>query len=471
MKVMIVSTNSMKIPYPVYPLGATTVAQVARIHGHETILVDLLAESGFTSYDPSQLRNHIQEFKPDCLGLSLRNLESTDSSNASECWSLDSVRQIVADVRSVSQVPIVLGGAGFSLMPEMVLKYSGADYGLVGESEDIWPTFLEDLSAGQAELGIYSQPQPQSQPHLKQALKPNLGCDQISAYDHQLVKQYHEQGGLIGVQTKRGCPLRCLYCSYPMLEGRRIRPRPVDEVINDLKMLHSVIGPSLHIAFADAVFNDQSGHWRKLLEAMVSCGLKINWTAFFQPAEFEKNDLQLIKDSGATGLEFGTDGSTDATLKGMNKPFNFDLICRIQNQCAEAGVPTAHYLIFGGPGETDETVEEGLINIQRLKNCVAFISTGLSVYPGTPLFDLAKDAGLIKVKEDIKRPVFYFSPNIDPVKLDLRLTQAFAGRRDRLYPPGRAIERTEALRRMGYRGILWDTLIGAGERKQRGDNG
>ena len=463
MKVMIVSTNSMKIPYPVYPLGATTVAQVARLHGHETILVDLLAESGFSSYTPQQLHYHIQQFKPDCIGLSLRNLESTDSSNADECWSLDLVRQIVADVRLVSQVPIVVGGAGFSLMPEMVLKYSGADYGLVGEGEEIWPTFLEDLSAGRAEVGVYSKPQA--------PLKSGLGCHQISDYDPQLVRQYHDQGGLIGVQTKRGCPLRCLYCSYPVLEGRRIRVRPVDEVIDDLKLLQSMVGPSLHIAFADAVFNDQSGHWRKLLEAMVKSNLKVNWTAFFQPAEFEKNDLQLIKASGATGLEFGTDGSNDAALKGLNKPFNFDLVRRIQQQCVEAGVPAAHYLIFGGPGETDATVEEGLANLQQLTGCVAFISTGLSVYPGTPLFDLAKGEGLIKTADDIKRPVFYFSPDIDPVKLGLRLTQALAGQRDRLYPPGRAIERTEALRRMGYRGILWDTLIGTGERKQRVANG
>ena len=63
--------------------------------------------------------------------------------------------------------------------------------------------------------------------------------------------------------------------------------------------------------------------------------------------------------------------------------------------------------------------------------------------------------------------MFYYSPDIDPCQLDLRLRQAFDGRRDRLYPFSRSIERTEALRRMGFKGILWDTLIGSGRRERK----
>ena len=457
MRVLIVAANFVKIPYPVYPLGAGIIAETARRCGHEVRLVDLLSAGGFAGYEPRILRQAIAEFKPDCVGLSLRNLESADSSNSDEHWSLDLVKHIVADIREITSAPQVIGGAGFSLMPEAVLNHTGADYGLAGEGEEIWPDFLDALAAGRAEPGLWAKARPGA-------------CQAASAYDPELVRRYTDQGGLIGVQTKRGCPLNCLYCSYPLLEGRRVRPRPVEEVLGDLRRLTALVEHP-HIAFADAVFNDPAGHWRELLAAMASADLKLSWTAFFQPAEFDRDDCRLMKSSGVSGLEFGTDGSNDAALRGLHKPFDFALVQRIQRQCADHEIPAAHYLIFGGPGETPATVEEGIENIDRLDGCVAFISTGLSIYPGTPLAELAQREGLINSDNDLRKPVFYYSPEIDPRQLNQRLTEAFGGRRDRLYPPASAVERTETLRRMGYRGILWDTLIGSGQRRKRAANG
>ena len=456
MRVLILAVNFVKIPYPVYPLGAGLIAELARRHGHEVRLADLLSENGFAGYEPQLLKRIVEDFQPDCVGLSLRNLESADSSNFDEHWSLDLIKRIVGDIREVTSAPQVIGGAGFSLMPEIVLNHTGADYGLAGEGEAVWPAFLEALAEGRAERGLWARAVP--------------GANQAGSYDPHLVRRYADQGGLIGVQTKRGCPLKCLYCSYPLLEGRCVRPRPPEEILDDLKSLIFLVGHP-HIAFADAVFNDPAGHWRELLAAIIASGLKLSWTAFFQPAEFEKEDWRLMKMSGVSGLEFGTDGSNDAALRGLRKPFSFDLVHRLQRQCAEAEVPAAHYLIFGGPGETPATVEEGIGNIDNLEGCVAFISTGLSIYPGTPLAELAKREGLIASDSDLKKPVFYYSPAIDPKSLDRRLSEAFGARRDRLYPPSAAVERTEALRRMGYRGILWDTLIGSGRRRKRAANG
>lgn len=455
MRVLILAVNFVQIPYPVYPLGAAIMAEAARRRGHEVRLVDLLSESGFGQYDPRDLGRIIGEFRPDCVGLSLRNLESAEpgtEQDAGEYWSLDLIKQIVADIRALTSAPQVIGGAGFSLMPETVLNHTGADYGLAGEGEENWPALLEALAAGRAEPGLWA--------------RAGAGARQLSAYEPSLVRRYADQGGLIGVQTKRGCPLRCLYCSYPLLEGRRVRPRPVEEVLDDLKALAALVEHP-HIAFADAVFNDPAGHWRELLAAMASAELKLSWTAFFQPAELEAGDFRLMKASGVSGLEFGTDGASDATLRGLNKNFDFGLVRRLQRQCHENEIPAAHYLIFGGPGENPATVEEGIANINGLEGCVAFISTGLSIYPGTPLAELARQEGLIAADQDWRKPIFYYSPNIEPDNLDRRLSQAFGSRRDRLYPPCAAARRTEALRRMGYRGILWDTLIGAGRRGQR----
>lgn len=444
MRVLFLAVNFLKIPYPVYPLGANTAAALAAAAGHEVKFVDLLSDSGFSDYQPERVKELVRDFEPDCVGLSLRNLESADSTNSDDYWSLGLVSRLVADIRSVSSAPQVLGGAGFSLMPETVLKYSGADYGLAGEGENILPAFLQALSQGRPPRGLWATAEP--------------GAAQKSAYDPELLRAYDRAGGLIGVQTKRGCPLGCNYCSYPLLEGRRVRLRPGGEILADLKFLAKILAEP-HIAFADAVFNDPAGEWRELLEAMLAAGLKIRWTAFFQPSDLSRADLDLIKASGVSGLEFGTDGASDAALKGMNKPFEFALVRALQARCLAAGVPAAHYFIFGGPGETEDSLEEGIENIRSLEGCASFISSGLSIYPRTPLHRLALREGVLSPDDDLGRPVFYFSPQIEPEKMNARLEEAFGRSRHILFPPGRALERTEALRRMGFKGILWDTLI------------
>jgi hypothetical protein len=177
--------------------------------------------------------------------------------------------------------------------------------------------------------------------------------------------------------------------------------------------------------------------------------------------------LELIRRSGAAGLEFGTDAASDQALAGLNKPFDFETVRRVQAECAALSLPAAHYVVFGGPGETEATVAEGLANLERLENCVVLASAGWSVYPRTPLFDLARAEGLVAAQGDWSRPVYYFAPGLDPDWLRASLERAFQGRRDRLFPPDQAWAASSALRRMGWTGLLWDTLIGAGRRGSR----
>lgn len=454
MKILILAANFIQTPYPVYPLGAGAVTRLCREAGHDTSFLDLLSDSSFGEYNPERLHSRLLEFQPDAVGISIRNLESADSSNADESWSLDLVRRLVSDIKAACKVPVFLGGAGFSLMPDTVLKHTGADYGLPGEGEESLPKFLAELASGSALPGLQVRPAP-------------CGLKHSNAYSPGLVKAYTGQGGLIGVQTKRGCPFKCLYCSYPLLEGRQLRLRPTDDVMADLEQISSMSEGVPHIAFADAVFNDPAGHFRNILAEIIKSGLKIKWTAFFQPAALEKGDFKLFTESGLSGLEFGTDASTDETLAGLQKPFNFALVAKLQKECAEANIPGAHYIIFGGPGETAETVEKGIENIKALPGCVVFISCGLSIYPHTPLYDLAVSEGVIEKGAEILKPLFYFSPHLNPGTLDTRLKAAFRGSPDRLYPPNVSIERTQVLRRMGFKGILWDTLIGLKKRRPR----
>jgi len=103
-------------------------------------------------------------------------------------------------------------------------------------------------------------------------------------------------------------------------------------------------------------------------------------------------------------------------------------------------------------------VEEGLANLDRLPGGCVFTFLGLRIHHGTRLHDLAVNQGVIEADAPLLRPAFYISPDLDSQAAQARLRQSFASRRDRFFPPEEANLRMRVLRRMGYSGLLWDTL-------------
>jgi hypothetical protein len=122
-------------------------------------------------------------------------------------------------------------------------------------------------------------------------------------------------------------------------------------------------------------------------------------------------------------------------------------------------IPCAHFVMFGGPGETAATVAEGLANLRRLASTVVFAFSGIRILPGTALHRLAVRDGLLAPGAPLLEPIYYHSPGVDRVAMEAAITASFRGHRDRFYPPERGRARMEVLHRFGHRGLIWDTLI------------
>jgi radical SAM superfamily enzyme YgiQ (UPF0313 family) len=422
----------------------SVVAAALTAVGHEVDQFDLLAEG----WDFGVLRQRILKFAPLCVGLSLRNVDNVDSLTASKHWFLDEAREAVKNIRQCTSAPIVVGGAGFSLIPERILDYTGADYGIVGGGENAFAVLLAILEEGGSPQRLtVNGTQRASATEMPSALmKP------------EYVRFYLEGSGLVGVQTKRGCPNACCYCSYPLLEGHAVRCRDPRDVAEDLLRLQQDHGVRT-VFFTDAVFNDAGGLYLGLVEELVRRDIGMSWTAYFQPRCLDRHTVRLLRRSGLIGLEVGTDAASDATLSGLGKGIDFAAAADFNAMCVGEGLPCAHFIIFGGPGETSDTLEEGLRNLSLLDPAVVFAFSGIRVHPRTRLHALAVEQGVIGPDADLLRPVFYFSPEVYPEAMNARLEQAFARRRDRIFPPERAQERMAVLHRLGYRGVLWDTLV------------
>ncbi len=444
-RILLISANTTREPLAVYPLGIALVDAALKDKGHRTRQFDLLydLESGTSS-----LEGELSTFTPDFVGISVRNIDNVDSLSQGDNWYLARLKDLVKRIRAAWEGPIVLGGPAFSIMPEIILDYAGADYGIVGEGEIAFNLLVEKINRGE-EI-----------PRIMGPLTPQMEASDfhLPAYDADLVNFYMDQSGMVNYQTKRGCPFGCNYCSYPLIEGRNFRfqdPDFVAENLSRLKKDHDVNT----VFFTDSIFNDPVGHYLEVAEALIRKNTGIRWAAYFRPDEISQKDLALLKASGLYAMEVGSDAACDTTLAGINKTFGFDRVLAFNEACIKADIPCAHFFMFGGPCETPETIEEGISNIERLRQTVAFAFSGIRILPNTGIAKIAREQGIITKTDNLLRPRYYVSPAVDKAHMDQRLEKAFFRKKDRFFPPEKGQLRINALKVFGFKGLLWDMLL------------
>ncbi len=443
-RVFLLSSNVTTEPYPVYPLGMAVIAGALDKAGHQLRQFDFLV----ADESEAALRQALAEFAPEFVCLSLRNIDNVDSFSGADDWYLDQARRLTQVVREVTAAPMIVGGPGFSIMPEAILEYLAADYGVVGEGEQVLVKLLDGLQAGNP------------QPRLTAGPGRGLAGAEMAAplLEPELVAFYRERSGMANLQTKRGCPFGCVYCTYPGLEGRTFRCRPAAAVVDDIERLQREHGIDT-LFFTDSVFNDPAGHYLTVAEELLRRDLRIRWSAFFRPHRLARPELALLKKSGLYALELGTDAASDRTMAGLGKGFTFADVEAVNRACVAEQLPCAHFVIFGGPGETEATVQEGLANLERLESTVVFAFSGIRLLNKSPLHQQAIREGLVTEEESLLRPIYYFSSEIDRDQMNTTIEAAFHGRRDRIFPPSEGQKRLAIMHNFGYRGLLWDQLI------------
>jgi lipid biosynthesis B12-binding/radical SAM protein len=450
MRVLLISSNTATTPYPLYPLGMSMIASALKSEGHEVMQFDYLRSE--TSLEA--LEEAVRGFSPELVGISMRNIDNVNF--LAEMRYVDDVKDIVNKLRGLTDARIVLGGAGFSLIPDALLKETGADYGIAGEGESLMVDFVAN-----AEKGVYPG---------EKVLGPEqrlVGEEIPSAlYDSGLLEFYTAKGNIASLQTKRGCSFHCVYCTYPILEGHEIRPRSPERVVDDIERLrdeHKV----KYVFFIDSVFNDSEGRYLEVINEMKRRGVFMPWTAFFRPEGLTSEKVALMKETGLVAAEIGTDATTDTTLKRMGKNFTMEDVRKTNGLMVEQGVSTAHFYMFGGPGETRETVFEGIENILSIDRAVHFVFLGVRILPESALYRLAVKEGLVRDGDRLVDSVYYFAPGLDRKWVEKTLYDAFGGKRNVIYPPNAGDEKLRILHQMGYSGPMWELLLSAKSKRTR----
>ena len=449
MKILLVSANTLKAPYPVYPIGLDHVA--AAIHArHRVEIADLNVLAGSEA-----LAERIRRFAPDLVGLSLRNIDNTDTTDP--VGFIGGYRHIMDAVRGATPAAVVLGGSGFTLFPHRVLAALGADFGIIGEGERL-NLLIDALERGDDPDGI---PGVIVRGAAASVVPPPWEGQRTplpaSPGDHRT--WYLEHGAMLNLQTKRGCPFRCIYCTYPLIEGRRLRLVAPDAAARTAIALQEAGARYLYIT--DSSFNADVDHSLAVAGAFRQAGVAIPWGAFFTPMTLPDGYFETLVEAGLKHVEFGTDTLSRAILKTYAKPFTVEQVFASHEQALGAGCKVAHYFLLGGPGETASTLTETLDRIEALRKTALFLFCGMRVYPHTALFAQCCREGSLQAGDDLLDPVYYRAPGIDPDAVIARVRAKAGGRTNWVVGAGgdNVAGITRRMHAKGYIGPLWEYLI------------
>jgi len=415
----------------------------------------------FADHPESLVAETLSSFRPDAVVISIRNLDNVTWPGTR--FYLDGVKEIV-DL-CLGKAPVILGGSGYSLMPRELLDRLGAGYGIVGEGEAVLPRLLERLAEGESPAGL-----PGVLVRGGDACLPPEPLQTIGRPDRSLfqVERYNREGGMANLQTKRGCPFSCIYCTYPILEGTRLRLRDVDDIVAEMRDLVEHEGAK-YLYFVDDIFNYPMEFAGRLCRAIIAAGLKVNWSAFINPGFITPELVSLMVAAGCDAVEFGSDSGSPLMLANLGKSFGVEEIRAASALCRDSGVDFAHYILFGGPGETRETVLESFVLMDEVEPTAVIGMTGIRIYPDTSLHRRAVEEGIISPETPLLAPIFYISPEVKDVLCELVTEEAL--KRRNWVVPGLDINMSDAmlaaLRGFPVRGPLWKLMKRLGRNRVR----
>jgi hypothetical protein len=404
----------------------------------------------------------------DLIGVTLRN--SDDCAFTTRQSFLVPFASIVERIRGRTEGLIVVGGAGFSVVPKEALELCRADVGVRGEGEFVFPALADRL---EKKRPFFDLPNLLWKRDGEWMENPLLFGDLAALppmrrrwFDNS---RYFHEGGQAGVETKRGCPLPCIYCADPVAKGRVLRLRPPQAVADEVEAL--LCQGIDHFHTCDSEFNLPESHARAVCEALIErrLGDKVRWYAYCTPLPFSLDTARLMRRAGCAGINFGVDHGDPKILRRLKRAYSPEEILDIAAWCKEGGIVTMFDLLIGSPGESKQSLTDTIDLMRRSKADRVGIALGIRVWPGTEMAKTLQQTvyaeGLIG-GGDPTVPLYYIEPAVaadaadwidamigdDPRFLFFNPKEA---KRNYNYNDNRTL--VEAIR-SGHRGAYWDIL-------------
>jgi anaerobic magnesium-protoporphyrin IX monomethyl ester cyclase len=399
MKLMLLQPYLGRRQSPVFPIGLACLG--AHLPGHELYGLDLNVAPA-----PSEaLQQAVQSFAPEAVLVSLRNGDSV-MYNDPFCY-VPFIQSQIRQIRAQApQAQIIVGGTGFSIFAQEIMSRTPEiDLGVLGEAEEM----IDDL--------VTQRQSPERFPNVLYregtALKGGTGAG-ITPLEHYAGPRYdlfplepyiNNPWGL-GVETKRGCPLSCSYCTYPQLSGHRLRLIPPDTIVGQLRELKERYGAT-RFHLTDSIFNMPQAHAEQFLRKLIDAKLGLKWTAYYHESNFDAEFLDLNLEAGCDKFWFSPDGFTARGLKALGKGQTAEEVKRawrllISRKNVQAAF--GFFWQFPGMGWRDFGALLGFVlwhNLTHLRRDVQLNLNQIRIEPGTPIHAQAVAEGLISADDTL----------------------------------------------------------------------
>lgn len=419
MNILLISQNREKVPYPVLPIGLCYVAEALEAAGQRVKVADLCFDG--------DVRRAFTRFSPDLVGIGVRNMDNCDYWRPKDF--IPDVRRLVETCRTLTRAPILLGGSAVSVMPREILAATGADWAVAGDGERAAVALVRALERGEDPAGL---------PGVcsRRGLNPQ---DRVPVLDVNRPpriwrwidpRPYMKYEGVYPLQSKRGCALKCVYCTYTNIEGRLYRMKSGERMADEIQDVMENSGVR-DFEFVDSTFNLPESHALDICDAVIRRKLGARFIGSgLNPVSVSERLLGRMKEAGFSSLICTAESASDRVIENLKKGFTRKHLERVAALTRRAGLRTLWIFLVGGPGETRETVEETLDFFHRhaAPGDVGFVSNGIRIYPDTPMARVALQEGVIRSEAELISPRFYFSPALD--REWLHEAMAAASRRD-----------------------------------------
>ena len=410
MRILLIATNRhnrlvSRMNAQPLPIGMAYVAGHLDPDRHQLKVLDLMFSEDYLS----EVEEAVEEFRPELVGLSIRNL--SNHSYLDPQWALPITKNVIDKIRESSTAPIVCGGPAFSLLPRECFDYLEPDLGLAGDAGE---TFAE--LAGRIEIG---EPSYLDLPGLVYRDEAGINFNGIRCrsdfampprFDELDMEKYRLAGFGVGIVTKLGD------FNYPTSPGSEPAERsawrvirPIDEVVQEVKDMEERFRLR-KVHFIDNGFNIPLAHAKELCNALIDADIGVHWTTGLAPYSCDAELVGLMKQAGCKLVMMGNmrGDSHDGTSLGER----MEPILETCQTCEEGGLNYTIAQRFGEPNETRESVDEKLDFLRRIKPSMANLRVGVSIMPGTREAQLAVDEGLVADESELIRPTFYLAPDV-----------------------------------------------------------
>ena len=409
MRVLLVNSNRLKQPWPVLPFGLCCVASSVKAAGHDVKVLDLC----FSRKPERDMKKALAAFRPEAVGVTVRNIDNASGYHTH--FELDDVKRDILDpLKRLFAGPIVIGGPAAGINAREMLELFGLDYAIRGDGEAALVELLRRWEANEdptgmaglvrRENGVFVDDNPPMRVRDLDALPPARVWRWLDT------APYARAGSPLQVQTKRGCPLHCAYCTYNSIEGRAWRLRDPRKVVDEIEEAVRESGIRA-VEIADSVFNMPLDHAKAVLRELAERKLDAHIeTMGLTPAAMDEELVDLLKAAGFRDLDLGVESASNATLRGLGKTFDRDAVLNAGRLLHARGIPIrAWTLLLGGPGETRETLRETFETVAQAADPwdLVTVGIGMRLYNGSPATERLRGEYAEAAKDNFLRPVSY----------------------------------------------------------------